>query len=179
MRKPLRRHADDLVRLEAPVDEGADPPAPITSATVTARIYDREKDTEISNDETSGTTTIRVSSARRFETGDVVRIEQNDSVFVEATVGSLDAAAGTIAISPGLSANADAGSRIARKLGADVICLPYNSANANVETFDWGFSGEVAHNHADLRRGQRVRVEITLDDGAGRVSLESFETSVV
>jgi len=179
MRNPIRRHADDLVRLEAPVDEGADPATPITSATVTARLYDRAKDVELAEDEPSGESTLAVTSARRLEVGDVVRIEQNDSTFVEATVDVVNATAGTIQVGTPLSADAAAGSRIARKLGADIVCSPYNAAGANIETTDWGFVGEIQHDHADLRRGMLVRVEITLDDGAGRVSLDSFDTTVV
>ena len=178
MRKPLRRHADDLIRLEAPVDEGADPAVPIISATVTARIFDIGKDSILSVGEASAATVLRVNSARRFDVGDVLRVEQDSSFFAVGSVQSVDLASGSITISGGLTASAAIGSRVARQLGPDIACSSYNSGAANLLTTNWGFQGEKTHDHLDLRRGQNVRIEITLDDGAGRVTLESFETVV-
>ena len=173
----IRHGADTLVELVAPIDQGATPTAPLATATVSAVLLDTAGDTALDAHEAAGQTVISVESVRRIVQGDTVRIEQGSAGVHASGVSSVDIAGGTITLASGLSLAASKGSRVSVQVGPTLSLAGFNLGNANVETTDWGYRGEISSNHSGLENVSTVRVEITATQG-GRVAREWFDVAV-
>lgn len=174
----IRIGSDDLVELVAPIDEGITPAAALLTATVSAVLLNTAADTVLDAAEAAGQTVLSVESARRIAVGDVVRIEQDDATTLEATVSAVDGSAGTLTLGTALASAARKGAGVAVKIGPTVPLAGFNLSAANVETTDWGYRGEIEHNHAGLIAGQVLRVEISTVQG-GRVDRRGFLADVL
>ena len=173
----IRLGADTLVELVAPIDQGATPPAPLTSATVSAVLVDTARETVLDANASFGVSVISVESARRFEPWHTVLIEMGTASIHESALAGVDIAAGTLTLQTPPTFNCQKGARVSVKVGATITLAGFNLANANVETTDWGYRGEIQPNHNGLGLAQTVRVEITASQG-GRVAREWFDAAI-
>lgn len=175
--KAMKYLSDNLVRLRGPVNQQTD--AAISTGTCTARLFHDAKDTYLTAAVNTGVSVWPVEEPGLFTVNqDVAMLQREDGSYHDGgLVTAVDVSAGTITVTNALTtANALINARVMAKLGADVAMAAYGSPV--VGTYDWGFRGTVESDHAGLKPGLPVRIEITLDN-SGLVLTEVLNTIVV
>jgi len=173
----IRYLSDNLIRLVAPINTEPDPHTVISSGTCTARLFDEDHETELSADEATSQTVLSVDRARSIEVGSDVTVMLDDGTYHDAgTVTARDLDADEVTVTTGLASAASAGARVLTSIGADVTLTTYGTPG--LLTTDWGFKGTMLHNHADVKPGMQLRIEIFLD-ASGVELLETIREPVV
>jgi hypothetical protein len=141
------------------------------------KVYDPSKDEVISVDEATGQSTLSVTNAGEFDIGDAVEVTQDDLTLLSASVDSVDSTNGTITLDDTLTDPAAAGSRVRVIFGASIAMAEYGTANLN--TRNWGYRGvfpssNVAHDDSRAKDGLDVNIEIRVNDGTSRDTLDTI-----
>ncbi|MCH7526409.1 MAG: thrombospondin type 3 repeat-containing protein [Planctomycetes bacterium] len=125
-------------------------------------------------------TIVSVTSVEPFLDTDPIELRLDDGTYHNTTIPSRDVDLDTItlvdAVPAGRIANKSTFAR--RKLGPDVRMVLYGAAPApSVDT--WGYRGAIADTHEGLHAKLKVRVEVTVDDGADRRHIFTWTAVVV
>ena len=157
----------------------------VDTATVTGRLYDKKKIRKLTaqtdgNDGPVNNTLVAVSSVESYVDGEPLELRLDNGDLHETTIVSRDSDTDVITISAAVPAGrtADIGTFAKRKLGVDIDMTLYGATPVpSVDT--WGYSGPVADTHEGLHLGKKVQCEVTIDDGAGRKRVVTFDAVVI
>lgn len=156
-----------VIKAKHPTDVENEDPLNNTDdgATCTFKVYDPDKDEQLSVTEVTSQTELSVTDAGKFETDDTVEIELDSGAFHSSNVDAVDAAAGTITIASGLPSQASIGKRVRRIFGSAVTMDEYGTPK--LDTVDWGFRGTLLSTHVCQIPDQKIDIDITFDGDPG------------
>lgn len=176
-RKKIPYKTSIMVRYVHPTDVSVEPNEPLDNtddgATASFKVIDHSKEEVISADEASGQTVLSVTNAGRFKVDDVAEVDQNDGTVHASALTAVTPADGTVTLTAGLTAAADAGKRIRCRLGSPVTMTEYGTPALG--TRDWGFEGPLPWNHPGLDLDVEVDIEISFDGDPVGGGLEVLE----
>lgn len=157
------------------MDESQFPPVPAVGGGGIARLFNNSKGSAVSSAVSSGTT-VSVERIRSFEVGDEIYVSLSTGVWHPG--GALVSKSGSdLVITNAIPSAVRVGMRVAVKVGPDVPMVAFGTPAAR--TFDWGYGGNIADDHAGLVIGMRVLLETTIDVQAGQRLVNNYETIVV
>jgi len=132
-----------------------------------------------------GATSVRfpVDNLGVWTGGENMEITLDDGTTAEKTVSAyFDPDDGYVRVTAFVGSDFSAGNIIKRKIGADITnfadfgTFPSSDPVAGDPT--WGYRGTIAHDHADLALGMRVRAEITAVDGTLNLTRKAIATVI-
>jgi hypothetical protein len=162
-RKKIPFKTSVMVRYEHPTNESVEPNEPLDNtddgSTCSFRVFDHQKEEEVTSDVASGADTIPITNPAAFLVGDTVELEQDDGSIHSTIIDIVSPSAGTVELNAVTTDTVAAGNKIRARLGDPVAMSEYGTPTLG-ET-DWGFEGLLASDHAGLEIDVEVDIEIS------------------
>jgi hypothetical protein len=176
----IKFKSDNLIELNGTVDEAAQTAITLASGaggnTCVARIFDDSKDAAVTIGSISGDNFLNVSDVTKLEVGDNLYIELDDGTYYERIIAAIDTTTKIVGLTATMTIVVSPGRLVSVMLGASVSMLEYGTPV--VGQYDWGWRGVIGWNRPELRVGQSLRIEITLDGGTNLVLRQDIRALV-